>query len=129
MNNLINIIFVTIMNLLIVETMMERLIDEGACFYPRHKLASIRVEDSTSTTSSASVNGMNDILLEFSNGVRATTTSDVILNVPQRPLLQILRKSDIPLSKQDSKIIFDSLHSVQTEIVTKLYLYYSGKCR
>jgi hypothetical protein len=59
----------------------------------------------------------------FSNGVIATATDSVILNIPQRPLMELLRNSTLPdgaLDKRD----FQGLHGVQGEIVAKLYLYY-----
>lgn len=94
--------------------MMTILVDEGACFYPRHELTSIGYEESDKSKT-----------LGFANGVSATA-EEVILNVPQRPLLKILRKSDLPLDVATETEIFDSFHSVQTEIVTKLYLYYNN---
>lgn len=97
-----------------VEEMMTRLTNDGVCFYTRHELISLEKKDDGST------------ILSFSNGVMATALNDVVLNVPQRPLLKILRKSSIPgLEMSNVKEIYDALHSVQTEIATKLYLYYS----
>jgi hypothetical protein len=94
--------------------MMDRLIDAGACFFPRHELVSISHKDDGSNT------------LLFANGVIAPDVPQVILNVPQRPLLKILRKSDIPFTDgvSEERELYDAAHSVQTEIVTKLYLYY-----
>jgi len=95
-----------------VEEMMSRIIDQGACFYPRHELVSIQHDESGSNT------------LMFANGVVATATDNTILNIPQRPLLEVLRKSQILDDVQEEKDVYDSMHSVQTELVTKLYLYY-----
>ena len=95
--------------------MMQKLVDEGTCFFPRHELKSITKDMST-----------NHTILDFTNGVKATVTKDVILNIPQRPLLKIMRKSNLPMSTSFSRDVFDSIHTVQTEIVTKLYLYYEG---
>jgi hypothetical protein len=97
-----------------VEEMMTILVDDGACFFPRHELTSINYKESDEVKT-----------LKFANGVSATT-EELILNVPQRPLLQILRKSDLPLDLETETEIFDGVHSVQTEIVTKLYLYYNS---
>jgi hypothetical protein len=96
--------------------MMTKLIDQGACFYSRHELVSLDRDEV-----------MQDTTLYFANGVVATATDDVILNIPQRPLLKVFRKSNIPFfgdAQEEEELIYDSLHSVQTEIVTKLYLYY-----
>lgn len=95
-----------------VEKMMQILIDDGACAFFRHELSSI---DSDSAD--------GEKKLTFANGVHATA-EQVILNVPQRPLLKIVRKSVLPLQQAEETAILDSLHSVQTEIATKLYLYY-----
>lgn len=97
-----------------VEEMMQRLVDGGACFFPRHELKSIsHLPDGTNT-------------LSFSNGVIASNVPQVILNIPQRSLLKILRKSDIPFAGgiNEQKELFEAAHSVQSEVVTKLYLYY-----
>lgn len=105
-----------------VEELMSRLIDKGACFFPRHNLVSIKHnEDDGSNT------------LSFSNGVSTTASDSTILNIPQRSLLEVIRESDLFSSSDpqmarafvdEEKLTYDSLHSVQTEIVTKLYLYY-----
>jgi len=105
-----------------VEELMSRLIDKGACFFPRHNLVSIdRNEEDNSNT------------LFFSNGVTTKPSHSTILNIPQRSLLEVIRESNLyssPDSQQarnnldEEKHTYDSLHSVQTEIVTKLYLYY-----
>ena len=99
-----------------VETMMSQLIDQGVCFYPRHELLSLDRDEVE-----------QDTTLYFANGVVATATDDVILNIPQRPLLKVFRKSQIPFfgnAQQEEELVYDSMHSVQSEIVTKLYLYY-----
>ena len=93
--------------------MMRRLTKEGACFFPRHELISLNHNSDGSNT------------LHFANGVIASDVPQAILNVPQRPLLKILRKSNIPFrSAAKERSLYDAVHSVQTEIVTKLYLYY-----
>jgi len=106
-----------------VEELMSRLIDKGACFFPRHNLVSINhdKEDGSNT-------------LFFSNGVTTKASHSTILNIPQRSLLEVIRESDLYSSSdsqnkernilEEEKHTYDSLHSVQTEIVTKLYLYY-----
>jgi hypothetical protein len=98
-----------------VEEMMSRLIEQGVCYYPRHELVSLDRDEALETTT-----------LHFANGVVATASSDVILNIPQRPLLKVLRKSNIPFlgEAQEEEHVYDSMHSVQSEVVTKLYLYY-----
>lgn len=95
-----------------VEKMMEILIDEGACLFTRHELFSVEADSAD-----------GEKKLNFANGVHGTA-EQVIMNVPQRPLLKIMRKSDLPLTDEQEEEILDSLHSVQTEIGTKLYLYY-----
>lgn len=95
---------------------MGILIDDGACFYSRHELVSIEAESAESESIKK---------LSFANGVKATA-EQVILNVPQHPLLKIMRKSDLPLTETESLAITDSLHSVQTEIAAKVYLYYEN---
>jgi hypothetical protein len=97
-----------------VEEMMRKLVDQGACFFPRHELKSI----------SHHADGTNS--LSFTNGVVSSNVPQLILNVPQRSLLKILRKSDIPFvdGVQEEAELYDAAHSVQTEVVTKLYLYY-----
>ena len=96
-----------------VEEMMKKLSEKGTCFYPRHELSKIN-----------HLSGKNTLM--FSNGVVAKDVEEVILNVPQRPLLKILRKSNIPYEGKDFEEgeTYDALHSVQTQMVVKLYLYY-----
>lgn len=96
-----------------VEELMSRLIDKGACFFPRHNLVSIKHNED---------NGSNT--LNFSNGVSTTASHSTILNIPQRSMLEVLRESDLYSTSGPEKEAFDAMHSVQTEIVTKLYLYY-----
>lgn len=98
-----------------VEKMMQILVDQGAMFFPRHSLSSFHTN----------VTGVTAHTLYFSNGVVATA-SDVILNVPQQPLLRILRESIIPMNDENLKQVYDAVHSVQPEVATKLYLYYSN---
>jgi len=93
--------------------MMSRLVDAGACFFPRHELTSLVHNNDGSNT------------LIFANGVVASDVPQVILNIPQRPLLKIIRKSSIPFGSEiEERELYKAAHSVQTEIVTKLYLYY-----
>ena len=98
-----------------VEELMSRLIDKGASFFARHNLVSIKHND-----------GDGSNTLTFSNGVTTTASHSTILNIPQRSLLEVIRESDVFRSSgtSEEKITYDALHSVQTEIVTKLYLYY-----
>ena len=97
-----------------VEEMMRLLIDEGVCFFPRHELTSIQYHSDETNT------------LTFANGVIAPNVPEVVLNIPQRALLTILRKSDIPFDggANEEKELYDAAHAVQSEVVTKLYLYY-----
>jgi hypothetical protein len=64
-----------------------------------------------------------DAKVVFSNGVVATATGSIILNIPQRPLLELIRNSSLPEGLM-SKRNYQGIHGIQTEIVTKLYLYY-----
>ena len=67
---------------LFVEEMMQRLSDQGACFYPYHELTSLAKIDAPGSP----LGFLTE--LYFANGVTATT-----LNLPQRPLLSIVRNS------------------------------------
>ena len=105
-----------------VEELMSRLIDKGACFFPRHNLVSIDHDEEDASNT-----------LFFSNGVSTKPSHSTILNIPQRSLLEVVRESDLYSTSNpqmaravvaEEKFTYDSLHSVQTEIVTKLYLYY-----
>lgn len=100
-----------------VEEMMTRLVDRGACFYPFHQLQSfVKVDDP---------NGDGEVTeLRFSNGVTATANFTTILNLPQHPLLQIVRNSNLDVTGLIDAPTLDALHSVQAVIATKLYLYY-----
>jgi hypothetical protein len=62
--------------------------------------------------------------LYFSNCVTATATMSTVLNFPQRPLLKVIRNSDLDTAGMLDFDTMDALHSVQTVIPTKLYLYY-----
>lgn len=96
--------------------MMTRLIEAGACFFSRHELTNFEHNDD---------DGSNTLF--FANGAVVPDVQQVILNVPQRPLLNIIRKSNIPYgSESEEREMYNSAHSVQTEIVTKLYLYYDN---
>jgi hypothetical protein len=105
------------------EAMLQKLIDGGACWYPYHEL--VRFEKETDPAVSTRQNEPRfpePTKLYFANGVVATATDATFLNIPQRPLLKILRNSDLPGVLDLEKL--DALHSVQTTISTKLYLYY-----
>jgi hypothetical protein len=119
-----------------VEKMMQRLIDAGACFYPYHNLdrlvkvapANLQTGGSSNggTDASSSSSSLSTTLqteLYFANGVVATATRATILGIPQRPLLNVLRNSNFPDTVLDIATL-DALHSVQSVIATKLYLYY-----
>ena len=109
-----------------VEVMMDRLIQAGACYYPYHELDSIeQIKDSSLAQGRQQLPpGFEDVtVLHFTNGVTTTATYTTILGIPQRPLLNILRNSNLPTSVLDAPKL-DALHSVQTAIVSKLYLYY-----
>lgn len=98
---------------LFVEEMMQRLSDGGACFFPYHELSSFaKISDNQATE------------LYFSNGVVATASRATILNLPQRPLLKVVRESNLDAIGMLDARKLDALHSVQTVIATKLYLYY-----
>lgn len=100
---------------------MSRLVDKGACFFPQHELQALtKIPANIETASALSVPGTE---LLFTNGVRATATMTTILGIPQRPLLKVLRNSNLPDTIVDIDTL-DALHSVQTVIATKLYLYY-----
>lgn len=103
---------------LFVEEMMQRLTDKGACFYPYHELSSLTKIDAPENSMGSSTE------LFFANGVTATANMAVILNVPQRPLLSIVRNSNFDDKGMLDRATLDALHSVQTVIATKLYLYY-----
>ena len=86
-----------------VEEMAKILVDDGICYFPRHELYSINHDSSS---------GVNT--LQFSNGVIASVSDDVILNIPQRPLLKILRKSSLPYDIPEEEDVLDAIHSVQS---------------
>jgi hypothetical protein len=101
-----------------VEEMMRRLVDGGACWYPYHELHSFKkVDDATNPNGSVTE-------LYFANSVTATATFTTVLNMPQRPLLNVVRNSDLDAVGMLDFETMDALHSVQTVIATKLYLYY-----
>lgn len=116
-----------------VEEMMRRLTDQGACFYPYHELVSINKRAATAEEEDIAVsrqytpplenNGMVTDL-NFANGVKATATWSTILNIPQRPLLSVIRNSDFDAKGLIDAETLDALHSVQSVIAQKLYLYY-----
>lgn len=86
-----------------VELMAQILVEDGVCYFPRHELYSITYDSST---------GANT--LHFNNGVIASASDDVILNIPQRPLLKVLRKSSFPFDVPDEEDMLDAVHSVQS---------------
>jgi hypothetical protein len=98
-----------------VEEMMTRLVGAGACFYPFHELKSLSKVDS---------DGGKNTELRFSNGVVATATMTTILNLPQKPLFAVVRNSNFDETGLIDAPTLDALHSVQSVIATKLYLYY-----
>ena len=117
-----------------VEEMMQRLVDKGACFYPFHELVQLNKRAATPEEMEIAVSrqfvppitsseGMVTDLT-FANGVTATATWSTILNIPQRPLLSIIRNSNLDAKGMLDAGTLDALHSVQTVIAQKLYLYY-----
>ena len=98
-----------------VERMMEILTTAGACWYPYHELSSLSKVNSDTTE------------LYFANGVTATVKDGpaaTILNLPQRPLLSVVRNSNLDEAGILDSTTLDALHSVQTVVATKFYLYY-----
>ena len=91
---------------------MRRVTAAGARYYPVHKLV---------TMAKAEQGG--DTTLHFENGVKATA-GRVFLNIPQRPLLEVLRASEGMLTPEQAKEAYSGAHAVQTEMVAKVYLYY-----
>ncbi|KAG7373260.1 Hint-domain containing protein [Nitzschia inconspicua] len=115
------------------EVMMERLTDNGACFYPYHELVAIEKRAATAAELEvaiqrqfvppiASENMVTDLM--FANGVTATATWTTILNIPQRPLLNVVRNSNFDAKDMLDSNTLDALHSVQPVVAQKLYLYY-----
>lgn len=97
-----------------VEVMMSRLVDAGARWFPHYELLSVAQSSAASAKQ-----------LTFSNGAQAVA-SKVVLNMPQRPLLKVLRASSLPTGALDADSgVFESVHTVATAIVAKVYLYYS----
>lgn len=101
-----------------VEEMMQRLSDGGACFFPYHELKSLERLDAPGD------GDLNPTKLYFANGVVAMANVATILNMPQRPLLNVVRESNMDATGMLDAETLDALHSVQTVIATKLYLYY-----
>jgi hypothetical protein len=106
-----------------VEEMMRRLTDAGACFYPFHEVRSLAKIEAPSDTATARNADGTATELHFTNGATAVATFTTILGVPQRPLLNILRNSNFANSIMTAAK-WDAVHSVQTVIASKLYLYY-----
>eukprot|EP00965_Chrysotila_dentata_P230544 6197833-Pleurochrysis_carterae.AAC.9 len=98
---------------LFVEVMMQKVIDAGARFFPSRELLSL--EQTT-------VDGPKTLHLSY--GMTATANK-VLLNLPQRPLLKVLRESVLP-EGAFTPTVWSALHTAQTEIVSKLYLYYEN---
>ena len=90
-----------------VEELATALFAQGARWFPRRRVASVAPRDP-------------GLALTFASGAQATAEK-TILNIPQRPLLEIMRGS--PSLGLDASA-FAAAHAVQTEVVTKLYLYY-----
>ena len=90
-----------------VEELATALFARGARWFPRRRVASVAPRDP-------------GLALTFASGAQATAEK-TILNIPQRPLLEIMRGS--PSLGLDASA-FAAAHAVQTEVVTKLYLYY-----
>jgi Hint-domain len=116
-----------------VEEMMKRLTDGGACFYPYHELVAIDKREATQAELDVAVerqfvppiaadNMVTDLM--FANGVTATATWTTILNMPQRPLLSVVRNSNFDAKDMLDAETLDALHSVQTVVAQKFYLYY-----
>ena len=95
-----------------VEEMLTTVHEAGGRFFPSHKLT--RIARSASTEPAT---------LHFANGATASVTGAVVLNMAQRPLMQVVRASTLPEGVVSPSVV-TALHAVQTEVVTKLYLYY-----
>jgi protoporphyrinogen oxidase len=100
-----------------VEEMMNRLVNAGARWFPNYELKAI-----------AQSSAPADKQLTFGNGAQAVA-SKLILNMPQRALLKVLRASSLPMGALDggyfealSTVATEALHTVATEIVTNVYL-------
>jgi len=94
------------------EELMRRVMKHGARFFKNSELIGM---NKTLATDPVTV-------LFFKSGI-VSKAKHVILGVPQRPLLQIIRESNLPAGVVDDEM-YKAMHSVQTEIVTKLYIYY-----
>ncbi|KAL3916804.1 MAG: hypothetical protein SGILL_005013, partial [Bacillariaceae sp.] len=116
-----------------VEVMMKRLTDAGACFYPYHELVKIEKRAAIGDELDVAIERqsvpdmpVDDMVtdLMFANGVTATATWTTILNMPQRPLLKVVRNSNFDAKDMLDSETLDALHSVQTVVAQKFYLYY-----
>ncbi|KAL3942296.1 MAG: hypothetical protein SGARI_000313, partial [Bacillariaceae sp.] len=116
-----------------VEAMMKRLTDGGACFYPYHELVKLEKREAVGDELDVAIERqavpdlpVDDMVtdLMFANGVTATATWTTILNIPQRPLLKVVRNSNFDAKDMLNSETLDALHSVQTVVAQKLYLYY-----
>lgn len=94
------------------EKLMERVMKHGARWFPNSELISINKTMAGSPSH-----------LTFKSGI-TSIAKEVILNMPQRPLISVIRKSTLPPGAVNANL-FSALHAVQTEIVTKLYMHYS----
>ena len=92
-----------------VEELMSRLIDKGACFFPRHNLVSIKHNED---------NGSNT--LNFSNGVSTTASHSTILNIPQRSMLEVLRESDLYSTSGPEKEAFDAARGASNKRIKSI---------
>lgn len=101
-----------------IEMMAEKLISAGAKWFPWHYLMKITPDSAGALTLTFS-NENTAMIPARESGVSG---GGVILNIPQRPLLEVFRASADDLSL--SIDAFEAAHAVQTAVVTKLYLYY-----
>jgi len=104
------------------EVMLQKMIDEGACWFPNHELS--RFEKAQDKQIQRSFLNLSPTKLYFSNGVETSVSRATILNIPQRPLMKVIRNSDLDTAGILDGPKLDALHSVQTVVSTKLYLYY-----
>mmetsp|Transcript_1490 Transcript_1490/g.2948 ORF Transcript_1490/g.2948 Transcript_1490/m.2948 type:complete len:686 (+) Transcript_1490:182-2239(+) len=96
-----------------VEVMMQKVVDAGARFFPSRALVSFEQTE---------MDGPKTLHLSY--GMTATANK-LLLNIPQRPLLTVLRESTMP-DGAFTPTVWSALHTSQTEIVSKLYLYYEN---
>ncbi|CEL94447.1 unnamed protein product [Vitrella brassicaformis CCMP3155] len=99
--------------IVMVETLVNKTVPLGIRTFPRHKLTRLNVSSEEE----------GPITLSFANDVHVRADR-VVLNVPVRPLLEVLRESDLPATMMTVER-WKALHTLEGETVTKLYLYYS----